>query len=160
MIFKNYAPKDFLCSLQQKSKNFFAFAVKWVYICFIMIYRRILLLFLTCSFVFGGFATAPAAKAADPVSWAVLAPFAIRMADRMAPYAEKGFVTGLQAMVRIVYDIVEILKLPLGLLACTVGAPWFFRSGCYLVGEGIVAPFKLGFHVLLLPLAMLGANVM
>ena len=125
-----------------------------------MIYRRFLLLILSCTFVFGGFATVPEVQAADPVSWAVLAPFAIRMADRMSPYAEKGFVTGLRAMVQIVFDIVDVLKLPVGLIACTVGAPWFFRDGCRLVGQGVIAPFKLGFHVLLLPLAMLGADVM
>ena len=72
---------------------------------------RILMLILSCTFVFGGFATVPEVQAADPVSWAVLAPFAIRVADRMSPYAEKGFVTGLRAMVRIVFDIVDVLKL-------------------------------------------------
>lgn len=127
---------------------------------YIMIYRRFLLLVLSFTFVFGGFATVPKAQAADPVSWAVLAPFAIRMADRMSPYVEKGFVTGLRAMVRIVFDIVDVLKLPVGLLACTIGAPWFFGDGCRLIGQGVIAPFKLGFHVLLLPLAMCGADVM
>lgn len=126
-----------------------------------MMSKRLLLIFVSAVLVFGGFSTAPQAAAADPVSWAILAPFAIRMADRMSPYVERGFVTGLKGLVRVMFDVVEVLKLPVGLLGCTVGAPFgFFGTGCRWVADGAIAPFKLGFHALLLPLTFMGADLL
>ena len=102
---------------------------------------------------------APAAKA-EPVSMIILAPLALKAANMASPYVIQWMKNSGAQLLNIGKDIVDIFCLPLGIVQCTAGVPFgFFSNGLGNIGAGCVAPFKLVWDVLLLPLAIAGIGV-
>jgi hypothetical protein len=101
---------------------------------------------------------APKAKAIDPVTLAILAPIAIKAAQTASPYVIKGLANGAKHLVLMGKNTLEILYLPLGVVQTTVGVPFGgLAPGIKNIVQGSIAPFKLTFNALMLPLAFCGA---
>lgn len=97
---------------------------------------------------------------AEPVSMIVLAPLALKAANMASPYVIKWMQNSGGRLLNMGKDVVEILYLPLGAVQCTAGAPFgFFSQGLGNIGTGCVAPFKLVWDTLLLPLSIFGIGV-
>lgn len=100
--------------------------------------------------------SAPRAHA-EPVSMIILAPLALKAANMASPYVIEWLTNTGGQFILIGRDIVDIFNLPLGVVQCTLGAPFgFFSSGLGNIGSGVVAPFKLVVDVLMLPLTFFG----
>ena len=101
----------------------------------------------------------PRVEAMDPVTISLLAPVAVKAAQIAAPYVMRGLQCGAIQMVKIGRDVVDIFRLPLGALQAGVGWPLgMFQTGCSNLVQGFIAPFKMTFDVLLLPVALVGVN--
>ncbi|MDD3885742.1 MAG: hypothetical protein PHI35_02590 [Victivallaceae bacterium] len=99
----------------------------------------------------------PRAEAIDPVTIAVLAPMAIRAAEIATPFVIRGIQAGGAQMLRMGVNLIEVFKLPLGVLESTLGAPFGMLSGGVNdIVQGVAAPFKLVGNALLLPFAFFG----
>ncbi len=95
----------------------------------------------------------PKAEAIDPVTMSLLAPYAMPVAEAAAQYAIKGMVNSVPGFIDIGKDIFSIFLLPVGVLECTLGAPFgLFGPGLEHVVGGVEGPFKLVFDILTLPL--------
>ncbi len=121
-----------------------------------MMFRRNLLLLLLVVSVF-----CPMSKvelhAMDPVTIAILAPVAIKAAEVMMPYVIQGLKNAGVHLMKMGLDLAGILKLPLGLLQSTLGAPiGMFDSGLQNMLAGLTAPLQLVWHTVTLPLAIFG----
>ncbi len=104
--------------------------------------------------------SAPKAEAMDPVTIAILAPIALKVADAAKPYIIRGLLNAGKCMLKMGKDVLEIFYLPFGLMEMTFGAPFgFFKSGFVHLIKGGIAPCKLVVHTLLLPVMMFGVNV-
>lgn len=102
---------------------------------------------------------APRARAMDPVTMAVLAPVAIKAAQIATPYVMRGLQCGAVHGFKIGYDIVDILRLPLGLLQASLGAPLgYFRVGLSNICLGGMAPLKLVWDIATWPIALTGVS--
>ena len=121
--------------------------------------KRFLLVLLTVTLIVPVFP--PKARAIDPVTMAILAPIALKVADAAKPYLLRSAVSTGKGLINIGKDAFEILYLPLGIGEMTIGAPFNkFRKGLvHTIRGGAVAPTKLILHVLLLPVYMVGARV-
>ncbi|MDD3119401.1 MAG: hypothetical protein PHQ27_09495 [Victivallales bacterium] len=105
-------------------------------------------------------APAPKASAMDPVTIALLAPVAIQAGKTLYPYVARGAANAGKGMVAMGMDTISVFRLPLGLLQCTVLAPFGgLSSGATNVVKGGIAPLKLGMHAAMLPLNMFGVPV-
>ena len=121
--------------------------------------RKILLLIILTGMAYSFF-PAPEAKAMDPVTIALLTPVAIAAAQKAQPYVVRGLKGGLAGFVDMGVDMIDILRLPLGLLEITLGAPFgFFKAGVRNIVLGFVAPFKLAFHAAILPIKFSGFDL-
>jgi len=108
--------------------------------------------------LFGAFAPVKA-QAMDPVTIAILAPVAVKAAEVMMPYVMRGLQCGGLHMLKMGKDLLELFKIPLGILQATLGAPiGFFENGITNLMEGFVAPLKLCYHAVTLPLAFVGVS--
>lgn len=118
--------------------------------------RNLIIFGLIFSVIFGCYLTpAPEAKAIDPVTIAILTPIAIKAAQIAAPYVLRGLRNMAIAASKTVPDFVELLKLPVGLLMMTAGAPFgTFKRGCTYFFHGLLAPFKLTWHVVCIPFSL------
>jgi hypothetical protein len=102
----------------------------------------------------------PEAKAMEPVTIALLAPVAIKAAEKAQPYVMRGLVNGGKGMLLVGKDILDIFRLPLGFLEVTLGAPFgFFKEGIKNVVLGTIAPFKMAFHTIMLPVMFCGVEI-
>ena len=100
--------------------------------------------------LFAFMAPQPEAKAMDPVTIAILAPIAIQVGKAMMPYM------GLKAGV----ELINVFRLPLGILQLTLLAPFgAFYSGLQNTVIGFIAPFKMAFFVLMMPVAAFGIGL-
>lgn len=96
---------------------------------------------------------------ADPVTMVAFAPLALKAASIVAPYVMRGVQSGAVHMVKIGYDVVGIFRLPLGVGQTLLGWPFgYFSTGVKNVTLGAVAPFKLAWDTLLLPVALAGVS--
>ena len=99
-------------------------------------------------------------KAIDPVTIAILAPIAIKAAQIASPYVLKGLKNYGKGLLLCGKDLIEVLRLPLGFIQSTLGIPFgAFSSGVRNIALGFIAPFRLGFHVMMLPLNIIGVGV-
>ncbi|HCE44817.1 MAG TPA: hypothetical protein DET40_14855 [Lentisphaeria bacterium] len=93
----------------------------------------------------------PKAKAMDPITIAILAPYAIPVAEVAGQWALKGLVNAAKGLPDIGRDMLELFLLPLGFLEITLGAPFgLFANGCSNIGAGCIAPFRLCFSTIML----------
>ena len=95
--------------------------------------------------------------AMDPVTIAILAPVAIKAAEVMMPYVIQGLKNAGAQLIKMGLDLAGILKLPLGIIQSTFGAPvGMLSSGLQNIVEGLAAPFQLIWHTVTLPIAIFG----
>ena len=95
--------------------------------------------------------------AMDPVTIAILAPVAIKAAEVMMPYVIQGLKNAGTQLIKIGMDMAGILKLPLGIVQSTLGAPiGFLATGLKNIMDGLLAPLQLVWHVVTLPVAIFG----
>ena len=107
--------------------------------------------------VFSGIAAPQKAEAVDPVTIAVLAPLALKAARIATPYVVRGLQCAGAQLVVIGKDMLAIFYLPLGIIQSTLGAPFgYFRAGVRNMIVGGVAPFKMVWGVVILPLSIFG----
>ena len=108
----------------------------------------------------GAFFAAPRARAMDPVTLALLAPAAMRMAEATHPYLMNGLACGARGLAKTGISAFKILYLPLGAVQCTLGLPFgFFGSGLGNLVEGGTAPFEMAFHACMLPVNLCGIDI-
>jgi hypothetical protein len=98
----------------------------------------------------------PKAKAMEPISMsiaaAILLPIAIEVAKEAYPYVLQGGYNFLGGMGDLFVDTAGIFLLPLGLLETTFLGPFgFFTDGLRNMGKGIIAPFKMTWSTVMLP---------
>jgi len=99
-------------------------------------------------------------KAIDPVTIAILAPIALKAAQIAQPYVTKGLINFGKGLLICGKDMLEILRLPLGFIQATLGIPFGgLGPGIRNIALGGVAPFRLGFHVMMLPVNIFGIGV-
>ena len=99
-------------------------------------------------------------KAMDPVTIAILAPVAIKAAQVASPYVIKGLKNLGKGFLLCGKDMIELFKLPIGFIQVTLGIPFGgLPSGIRNIVYGFMAPFKLGFHVMMLPVNIFGIGV-
>ena len=110
--------------------------------------------------MFSPFCT-PKAQAIDPVTMAILAPVALRVAEAAKPYVIKGVAGTCLGLFKVGKAALQTLYLPWGLLEMTVGAPFHkFRSGVkHVIRGGIYAPARMMMYIVVLPLYMVGAEM-
>lgn len=114
---------------------------------------KILLLALCLAF------SAVPAKAADPISMAVLAPAALQAAQAATPLVVRVVKNTATGLFQIGKDVLQIFYLPYGLGKMTFGFPFGgFRSGVVYTFKGCIAPCKLVVHTILLPIRMIGVE--
>ena len=102
----------------------------------------------------------PEAQAMDPVTIAILTPIAIKGAQIAAPYVITGMRSGAAHTLSMGRDLIDIFRLPVGMLQSSVGIPFSqFSTGIRNIGRGTIAPFRLTVKLLLLPLAFCGIGV-
>ena len=99
-------------------------------------------------------------RAMDPVTIAILAPIALKAANAARPYVIRGLINLGKGFIKIVKSAFGIVYLPYGLGKMMVAWPWGgFRSGFVYTLKGLIAPFKMIFHVLMLPFYMAGLEI-
>ncbi|MBE6387135.1 MAG: hypothetical protein J6S24_00480 [Lentisphaeria bacterium] len=100
------------------------------------------------------------AQAMDPVTIAILAPIAIKAAEAARPYVIRGMINLGKGFVKIFKSAFGIVYLPYGLGKMMFGWPWGgFRSGVIYTMRGLIAPCKMIFHTILLPLYTVGLQI-
>ncbi|MCP3964854.1 MAG: hypothetical protein GY750_05560 [Lentisphaerae bacterium] len=118
--------------------------------------KKLLLLTILITLAFWIF-PAPKAKGIDPVTIALLAPVALKVAETARPYIMKGLAGGVKGLIDCGKDVIDVFRLPLGLLQSTIGLPFgYLGSGVRNMVLGGVAPLKLAWHTLLLPIKFTG----
>ena len=119
-------------------------------------FRRNFLILILVAGLFMPFGAAKV-QAMDPVTIAILAPVAIKAAEVMMPYVIQGLKNAGVHLMKMGLDIAGILKLPLGFVQATLGAPLgLFSDGLKNVIDGVLAPFQFTWHTLTFPLAIFG----
>ena len=81
------------------------------------------------------------------------APKALELAAIWSPHTINAMQSTGSGLLEIGKATLNILRLPLGILQCTAGAPFgLFDSGTQNVLQGLSAPFELIYQVILLPI--------
>lgn len=117
--------------------------------------RRIITITLLVAFMMTLF-PAPEAQAFDPVTLAILAPIAIKVAEKTAPYIYRGLYNAGKCVFKMGKDVFEFFYLPFGLGYMCFGN---LKRGLVYVIKGGIAPGKLVYHTLLVPIALFGVNI-
>ena len=124
---------------------------------FVCFRRRFALLFLAALLFGGAPALAPRLRAMDPVTIAILAPVAVKAAQVALPYVIRGMQCGGAQLIKMGLDVANILRLPVGVLQSTLGAPvGFFDLGVSNMCQGGLAPFKLAWDEVMFPISITG----
>jgi hypothetical protein len=105
------------------------------------------------------FAPQPKVKAMEPVTIALLAPIALKVAEKARPYVQRGLLNGAKNLIVMGKDVLQLMRLPLGIIQSTVLMPFFFKDGVKNIIMGGIAPIKLVYHAVLLPFQFLGINI-
>ena len=99
-------------------------------------------------------------QAMDPVTIAILAPVAIKAAQAARPYIVSALINLGKGLIKILKNAFGLVYLPYGMGKMMFAWPWGgFRSGFIYTLKGLIAPFKMLFHVLLLPMYMVGLEI-
>ena len=94
---------------------------------------------------------------AEPVSMAILAPLALKVANDASPYVISSMHSGGAQMLEVVKDCGRILLLPWGALQASIGAPFgYLNDGLGNIWSGVCAPFQLVVDIIMLPFAFFG----
>ena len=117
--------------------------------------RRFITICLLAAFVVTCFPM-PEAKALDPITLAIIAPIAVKAAEKSAPYIYRGVYNAGKCLLRMGKDVCRMFLIPYGLGYMCFGS---FRRGLVYVIRGGIAPGLLVLHTLVLPLALFGLDV-
>lgn len=99
------------------------------------------------------------AKAIDPVTMGILAPIVIPYAVKVADYSVQGLTRMAPGFINAGADILNILRLPLGVLQVVLGWPFgFLGTGIHNIVRGISAPFLFIKEILSLPFYFFGLS--
>lgn len=98
----------------------------------------------------------PEASAIDPVTMAILAPIAMKAAEKTAPYVGRALYNLGKGFLRIGKDIFHFFYLPYGLGYMCFGN---VKRGLVYVIKGGIAPGKLIVHTLMLPVLLFGVDI-
>ncbi len=101
------------------------------------------------------------AEAFEPVTMSLLAPMALEAASAATPYIIKWLGGVGRVFFKMGKDMLEVFLLPIGIFEIIFGTPFStacFKEGARFMFKGAIAPFKLCFHSLLLPLAFFGMS--
>ena len=121
-----------------------------------MISRMLLVILFTATLVF---APAPRAEAIDPVTIAILAPVALKVAQRASPYIIRSLQAGGMYMITMGKHLVQVFLLPIGVLQSTVGMPLgMFGNGIQNIVRGSTAPLLLVVDAIILPFSFFGVG--
>lgn len=102
----------------------------------------------------------PKAEAMDPVTIAILAPIALKAAKIAAPYVLRGLACGGKGLLEMGGDVIDILRLPLGVVQSTLLWPFgLFGTGIDNMIHGGIAPFSLVWDTLVLPIKFFGVDI-
>ena len=95
----------------------------------------------------------PEAKAMEPITIAMMAaPIVIPIVKAMIPYVVKGGTNLCVGLVDVFIDMAGLFLLPVGFVESTFLAPFgFFYPGVRHLGKGAIAPFKMTWSTLILP---------
>ena len=101
------------------------------------------------------------AKAIDPITMAILAPVALKVAEAAKPYVIRSIVGTGRGVLKVGKAVLEILYLPYGIGEITIGLP--FNRGrkglVHIIRGGVIAPIKVVLNTLFLPVYMTGARI-
>lgn len=129
------------------------FLPEWVYIEDVSerLYMKRFFLILTLStalfaFSFPGYE----AKAIDPVTVAILTPIAIQLTRVVLPRLLGGLAAMGHRTIKAGIELFHIFRLPYGLGLCCF-LRW--RSGLRHMLMGSIAPFKMAFHIVMIPIS-------
>ena len=118
--------------------------------------RRYFIIFLCAGIVFYGMAV-PKAKAMDPVTIAILAPILLPYAIKIADYTAKGLIKTIPGWVSAGTQMLNILRLPLGVCQIFLGFPFGLAGyGFGNIVKGVIAPFMFMKEILCMPLYFFG----
>lgn len=96
------------------------------------------------------------AKALDPATVSAAAPQALELAAIWSPHAASTMQSCGIGMLRIGESMVSLFYLPLGVIQCTLGAPFgYFSSGIDSIVRGGTAPFIMVYEIILLPVRLI-----
>ena len=96
------------------------------------------------------------AKAVEPATFTAAAPKALELAAIWSPHAANAMQSGGIGLMKIGEATVNILCLPLGVVQCTLGAPFgYWDRGVNNCIIGGYAPFQLVYQVILLPVRLI-----
>ena len=95
------------------------------------------------------------AKAIDPATMTSAAPKAVELAAIWSPHAANTLQSCGIGLYNIGEATLNIFYLPLGVVQCTLGAPFgYFGDGVSSLFTGLKAPFLLVYQVILLPVRL------
>lgn len=124
------------------------------------LFRTLLIALIAASGIFGLGSTPDADAFVDPVTIAILAPIALKVAEKAQPYIIRGLSGGGKMLLKMGAATLKIFYLPLGILETTLGAPFgFFSSGLKHLVKGVIAPGELVVYTVLFPVALFGISV-
>ena len=107
-----------------------------------------------------GFFAVPKAKAMDPVTIAILAPVAMKVAETAQPYIINGISCAARGLAKAGIAGFQTLYLPLGIVECTFGFPLGgLGPGVNNIVEGGSAPFEMVYHIVMLPVNLCGVDI-
>ncbi len=98
----------------------------------------------------------PEAEALDPITLAILAPIAVKAAEKSAPYIYRSVYNAGRCLFRMGTDVCRFFYVPYGLGYMCFGS---FRRGLVYVIKGAIAPGMLIVHALILPLTLFGLDI-
>ena len=111
-------------------------------------WRKMTLLTLLCALLSVPFS----ARAVDFMTMSSTAPQALDLASMWSPHAISAMQSGGMGLVKVGESAMGILRLPLGLVECTLGYPFGFgEDGLNNCMAGLFAPFELIGNVMMLP---------
>ena len=118
--------------------------------------KRYFIILLCVSVLFYG-VTIPKAKAMDPVTIAILAPILLPYAIQAAQYTAKGLIRTIPGWVNVGTQVINIFRLPLGILQIFLGWPFGLAGfGLGNIVKGAIAPFRIIYEILCMPLYFFG----
>lgn len=95
-------------------------------------------------------------RAVDVMTLSSTAPQALDLAQMWSPHAISAMQSGGMGLVQVGASAMNILKLPLGLVQCTLGYPFGYgETGLENCVSGMAAPFELLYNTMMLPVRLL-----
>ena len=118
--------------------------------------KRLFIILLCISISLCG-VTIPRAKAMDPVTIAILAPILLPYAIKIADYSFKGFIRTIPGWVQAGKQLLNILRIPLGMGQLLLGIPFgLLGHAIHNLVIGFMAPFMFMKEIIMLPVLFFG----